>query len=133
MKIKKLNTLVNAAITVLSFSTSAQTLKTPVLSPLQTIKQNFALSDISIEYSRPSARGRVVYGEVVPFDKIWRTGANACTKLTFTDAVTVDGNPIPAGTYALFTIPGKTEWTIIINKNDRDDCQNKKNKSNRLL
>lgn len=117
MKINNLKTIVFAVFTFVSFSMSAQQLKTPVLSPTQTLKQNFALGEIGIEYSRPSARGRVVYGEVVPFDKIWRTGANACTKLTFSDKVKVEGNDVPAGTYSLFTIPGQTEWTIIVNKN----------------
>lgn len=92
-------------------------LKVPALSPTQTVKQNFALSEISIEYSRPSARGRVVYGDVVAFDRIWRTGANASTKITFGEDVKIEGQALPKGTYALYTIPGKTEWTIIFNKN----------------
>lgn len=117
MKIRNLYTFVIATLILLSLSISAQQLKTPVLSPLQTLKQNFSLGDIAIEYSRPSVRGRVVYGDVVPFDKIWRTGANACTKITFSDKVKLDGNDVPAGAYSLFTIPGKAEWTIIVNKN----------------
>ena len=69
-----------AALT--STSVNAQ-LKVPAPSPLQTVKQAFALSDITVEYSRPSARGRVVFGDVVPFGKVWRTGANNATKITF--------------------------------------------------
>lgn len=107
-----------SAVAVLFTATAgAQSLKTPAPSPKETIKQEFALSDISIEYSRPSAKGRVIYGDLVPFDKLWRTGANASTKITFGSAVKLEGNDVPAGTYSLYTIPGKTEWTIVINKN----------------
>ena len=96
-----------------------QTFKAPVNSPLQSIKQNFALGEIAIEYSRPSLRDRVAFGEIVPFDKLWRTGANACTKITFSDNVLLDGHLVMAGTYALFTIPGKKEWVVILNKNTK--------------
>ncbi|MCC6691098.1 MAG: DUF2911 domain-containing protein [Bacteroidia bacterium] len=105
------------AVAALAIGGTAQTLKTPAPSPTQTLKQNFALNDITIEYSRPSVKGRIVFGDLVPYDKLWRTGANASTKIAFTDNVTIEGNTVPAGTYSLFTIPGKTEWTIILNKN----------------
>ena len=95
-------------------SASAQTLKVPAPSPLQTIKQNFALSDISIEYSRPGVKGRAIFGHLVPYGKIWRTGANAATKVTFGEDVAVEGKPVKAGTYALYTIPGKEMWTIML-------------------
>lgn len=101
----------------LGLGVQAQQLKVPAPSPVQTIKQNFALSDITIEYSRPSAKGRVIFGDLVPYDKLWRTGANASTKITFGEEVKVEGNVVPAGTYSLYTIPGKSEWTIVINKN----------------
>jgi len=117
MKKRRIITLAAAVITSLSLTTFAQDLKVPAASPKSTVKQNFALGEITIEYSRPGVKGRVVYGEVVPFDQIWRTGANASTKLTFSDNVKVEGNAVPAGTYSLFTIPGKAEWTIILNKN----------------
>ena len=97
-------------------SMNAQTLKTPAPSPSQTIKQAFALSDITVDYSRPSAKGRVVFGNVVPFDKIWRTGANSATKITFGEDVKIQGNAVPAGTYALYTIPGKKSWEIMLYK-----------------
>lgn len=92
----------------------AQTLKVPAPSPLQTIKQAFALSEIGIEYSRPSARGRVIFGDLVPFDKMWRTGANASTKITFGEDVKIGETAVKAGTYALYTIPGKTKWEITL-------------------
>ena len=117
MKNKNLSILGIVVLTLLSFRSMAQQLKTPAPSPTQTLKQNFALGDITIEYSRPSVKGRVVFGDLVPYDKLWRTGANASTKITFSDKVKLEGTDVPAGTYSLYTIPGKTEWTIILNKN----------------
>lgn len=104
-----------AAVALTSISVNAQ-LKVPAPSPFQTVKQAFALSDISVEYSRPSAKGRVIFGDLVPFGKIWRTGANGSTKLTFGEDVKVEGNAVPAGTYALYTVPGKDSWEIILYK-----------------
>jgi tetratricopeptide (TPR) repeat protein len=101
--------------TALSFSAQAQ-LKTPAPSPLQTIKQAFALSDITIEYSRPSAKGRTVFGDLVPFGKIWRTGANQATKITFGEDVQVAGTALAAGTYALYSIPNKDGWELMFYK-----------------
>jgi hypothetical protein len=108
-------TLAAAVVTLASPSLNAQ-LKVPAPSPLQTVKQAFALSDITIEYSRPSAKGRVVFGDVVPYGKVWRTGANASTKITFGEDVKVEGNEVKAGTYALYTIPNKDSWEIILYK-----------------
>jgi tetratricopeptide (TPR) repeat protein len=96
--------------------TQAQTLKVPALSPSQTIKQAFALSDVTVDYSRPSAKGRVVYGDVVPFGKVWRTGANGSTKFTFGDDVKIEGVELKAGTYALYTIPNKDSWDLMFYK-----------------
>ncbi|MES2617788.1 MAG: DUF2911 domain-containing protein [Bacteroidota bacterium] len=109
-------TAILALSAISSLSVSAQTLKTPAPSPLQTLKQAFALSDITLEYSRPSAKGRVVYGDVVPFGKIWRTGANAATKVTFGEDVKVEGTKIAAGTYAVYSIPNKDKWEIMLYK-----------------
>jgi hypothetical protein len=89
----------------------------PAPSPVCTLKQHVGLTDIEIVYSRPSAKDRQVFGGIVPYDKVWRTGANNATKLTFSTPVKINGTEIPAGTYALFTIPGENEWTIIISKN----------------
>ena len=114
---KKLKTIAALfLITSGSMITSAQTLKVPAPSPLQTIKQAFALSDITIEYSRPGAKGRVVYGDVVPFGKVWRTGANATTKITFGEDVKVEGNAVAAGTYGIYTVPNKETWEIMLYK-----------------
>ena len=89
----------------------------PAASPACTIKQRVGLTDIDVVYSRPGIKGRTVFGGIVPFDTVWRTGANAATRITFSTPVKLEGNDIPAGTYSLFTIPGKDDWTIIINKN----------------
>ncbi len=100
-----------------AFSQDAPRINVPTLSPFSEVKQEVALTDVVLTYSRPSAKGRKIYGGLVPFGEIWRTGANASTKLTFSEDVTIEGNKLPAGTYALYTIPGPQEWTIIIHKN----------------
>ncbi|WP_443938052.1 DUF2911 domain-containing protein [Pedobacter sp. MW01-1-1] len=94
----------------------AQGLKLPQPSTAQTITQDFALGKITINYSRPNVKGRKIFGSLEPFDKVWRTGANNATKIKFTDDVKIEGKDLPAGEYALFSIPGKSEWTIIFNK-----------------
>lgn len=106
-----------ASAIVFSVSTlvgQAQTLKTPAPSTAQTVKQAFGLGDITLDYSRPSAKGRVIFGDVVPFGKLWRTGANAATKITFSDDVTVEGKAVKAGTYAIYTVPNKDSWEVIL-------------------
>lgn len=107
------NTLV---LVLLSIATFAQ-IKTPQPSPTASFKQAFGLGEISVSYSRPQVKGRVIFGDLVPFDKLWRTGANASSKITFSDDVMIEGTKLSAGEYALYTIPGKTEWTIIFHKN----------------
>jgi hypothetical protein len=92
-------------------------IKAPQPSPVGKISQNVGLTDITIEYSRPSMKGRKVFGGLVTFNDLWRTGANASTKLTFSENVKIGGQDLKKGTYALYTIPGEKEWTIIIHKN----------------
>ena len=117
MLFNKLKTLTGAmAIAVMTTTSVNAQLKTPAPSPLQTLKQAFALSDITIEYSRPSAKGRVVYGDVVPFGKVWRTGANSSTKITFGEDVKVEGMDLKAGTYALYSVPNKDSWDLMFYK-----------------
>jgi hypothetical protein len=94
----------------------AQTLTTPPASPTQTVKQDFGLSSIELSYSRPGIKGRKVFGDLVPYDKVWRTGANNATTITFGEEVVIGGKKIPAGKYGLVTIPGKENWAIIITK-----------------
>lgn len=91
---------------------SAQNLKTPAPSSHQTLTQEFALSNIEIDYSRPSVKGRVIFGGLVPFGKVWRTGANASTTIQFGDDVTVNGKELKAGKYSLYTIPGENTWKV---------------------
>ncbi len=91
-------------------------LKTPAPSPTQTIKQDFALSSIELSYSRPGMKGRKIFGDLVPFEKIWRTGANTATTLTFGEEVVIGGVKVKAGKYGLLSIPDKKNWTLIITK-----------------
>ena len=94
----------------------AQMLKVPQLSSTQTIDQELGLGKITLTYSRPNLRGRKIFGNLVPYGTVWRTGANAATLIKFTDDVTIEGNKVPAGEYGLFSIPDKDGWTIILNK-----------------
>lgn len=90
-------------------------ISTPAPSPLAKMEQMVGLTEVHLEYSRPSAKGRTIFGDLVPYDKLWRTGANAATKVTFSENVVIEGQDLEAGSYALFTIPGEDEWTIIFN------------------
>lgn len=92
-------------------------IKVPAPSPLGTVTQKVGLTEASITYSRPSMKGREIFGELVAYDRIWRTGANASTKIKFDTDVKIEGHDVPAGEYSLFTIPGKEKWTIIIHTN----------------
>jgi hypothetical protein len=94
----------------------AQTLKIPQLSSTQTITQDLGLGKITLTYSRPSVRGRKIFGAMEPYGVVWRTGANEATIIKFTDDVTIEGHKVPAGEYGLFSIPDKNEWTVILNK-----------------
>lgn len=100
----------------ISMAAFAQGLKTPSASTSQTIKQEFSLSEIEVAYARPNVKGRAIFGDLVPFGKPWRTGANMATKVTFGEDVKVGGQMITKGSYALYTIPNKAEWTVILNK-----------------
>ncbi len=95
--------------------TNAQ-VKMPAPSPTQTIKQDFALGSVELTYSRPSMKGRKIFGDLVPFKKVWRTGANSATLIRFNDAVEIAGKKIDTGSYSLYTIPNVNEWEVIINK-----------------
>jgi hypothetical protein len=99
----------------LALNAQAQDIQMPKPSPTTTVKQDFSTSSIALVYSRPSVKGREIFGDLVPFDKVWRTGANEATKITFGETVQLMGNSIKAGSYALYTIPGEKEWTIILN------------------
>ena len=104
------------ALVLLTVATQAQ-LTTPQPSPTATISQKVGLTDVSITYSRPGAKDRVVFGNLVSYGKIWRTGANKCTSISFDTDIQFGGKDVKAGTYSLFTIPGEKEWTVILNSN----------------
>ncbi len=103
-----------------SFSTtvSAQ-VDLPRVSPNASISEMVGYTTITVNYCRPAVRERVIWGGLVPYNKVWRTGANEATTVQFTTDVTVEGNKVPAGRYSLFTIPTENEWTIILNKTDK--------------
>mgnify|MGYP006267140683 FL=1 len=108
--------LVFLALSVSLFFTSQAQVKTPAPSPLQTIKQDFGLGTLEVSYSRPAVKGRKIFGDLVPFGNVWRTGANSATTLTFSDEVSIGGVKIAPGKYGLLSIPNKDNWTIIISK-----------------
>lgn len=86
------------------------------VSPKASVSQTVGFTEITISYSRPGVKGRKIWGGLVPFGKVWRTGANEATKITFSRNVSVNGHNLPAGSYAFFAIPGQREWTLIFNK-----------------
>ena len=89
-------------------------IQTPAPSPAAKIEQKVGLVDVSVEYSRPSKKGRVIFGDVVPYNEVWRTGANAATKVTFGDDVVFGGAEVKKGSYALMTKPGEKTWSVML-------------------
>ena len=104
------------AVALLADASSAADLQLPRTSQKAQVMQTVGLTDVTITYSRPGVKGRVIWGGLVPYDKVWRTGANEATDITFSTDVKVNGQPLPAGTYSLHTIPTKSDWTVIFNK-----------------
>ncbi len=95
---------------------AAAQLKLPAVSQHAVVTQTVGLTDITVTYSRPGVKGRQIFGGLVPYGKVWRTGANTATQFAVTTDVTIEGKSLPAGTYSMHTIPGPDEWTIIFNK-----------------
>ena len=87
-------------------------IQAPQASPFSKVEQKVGLTDVTVEYSRPNMRGRTIYGDLVPYDKLWRTAANKNTMITFSDDVTIDGQTLKAGSYAIFTKPGASNWEV---------------------
>lgn len=106
---KKLLCLI--AIVAISLNVNAQ-IETPAPSPFSKIEQKVGLTDVTLEYSRPSMKGRTIFGDLVPYGKMWRLGANMNTKITFSDDVTVGGNTLKAGSYAIYATPNQSSWDI---------------------
>lgn len=104
------------AVISLAAFTNAQNLKVPAPSPAQYIKQDFGIGNIEISYCRPGKKGRAIFGDLVPYGNIWRTGANSATTISFSEEVLINDVKIPSGKYGLLTIPDPNEWTIIISK-----------------
>ncbi len=96
---------------------TAPQLDLPRPSPKGSVTQTVGLTEVSVVYSSPAVKGRKIWGEVVPFDKVWRAGANECTKVSFSTPVSIEGKPVGAGSYCLFLLPGKSGWTFILSKN----------------
>lgn len=117
MKHVKNFSLILLLITAMSFSTLAQQIQMPQASPSAKISQQVGLTQVNVEYSRPSTKGRKIFGELVPYGEVWRTGANGATIFTFSTDVIIGGKTVPAGKYALYSIPGKSEWTMVLSKN----------------
>ena len=100
------------AMMAANFAIEAQ-VKTPAPSPKSVVNQVVGLTDVTVEYSRPSAKGRVVFGDLVPFGKVWRTGANANSTISFSDDVVINGTTLKKGKYAIFTTPKADMWEVV--------------------
>ena len=98
---------------ILSAITFQAQIKTPAPSPSAKIEQAIGLSDVAVDYSRPAMRGRTIYGDLVPYGKIWRTGANMRTKFTTSTDLSIEGKDLKKGTYAILTVPNKDTWDVI--------------------
>lgn len=109
--------LVFTAVVLLSYFFGYGQIDPPLISPHAVLQQRIGFTDITVDYSRPGKRGRVVMGNLVPYGRIWRVGANESTKITFSEDVKIEGHPVPKGTYALYAFPGPNEWIIVIHKN----------------
>jgi hypothetical protein len=108
-------------------------IKTPRASPSASISQTIGISNVTINYSRPAVNGRKIFGELVPFGQVWRTGANESTTITFSDNAKIEGKDIPAGTYGIFTFPEKDEWIIVFSKDSKLWGNNNYNSENDFM
>ncbi len=117
LKFSTFSLVLMSILTFLFISSASAQLQMPQPSPSAMVKQTVGLTDITIDYSSPAMRDREIFGKLVPYGEMWRTGANKATAITFSEEVTIEGKKIEAGTYAVFTIPNENEWTIILNKN----------------
>jgi len=108
-------TLLAASLLTLAALPARAQLELPRVSPAATVTQTIATTDFTVKYSRPGVKGRVIWDDLVPYDKVWRTGANEATTFKTSGNVTIGGQTLPAGTYALFTVPGRDTWTVGFN------------------
>ncbi len=112
------NILFTVLFAVIAHALTAQ-IATPAPSPAATVIQSVGLTKITVEYSRPAVKGRKIFGDLAPYDKVWRTGANKITTIKFDHDVMVEGKKLAAGTYGWYTIPGKTEWVVALNSDNQ--------------
>ena len=113
---KKITLLSTTLAFAVLIGNSALAQELPQPSPAAKIEQRVGLTDLTVTYSRPSVKDRDIYGKLVPFDQVWRTGANAATTFETTDAIMIDGKKLDAGKYTVYTTPGKTSWSVMFNK-----------------
>jgi len=118
---QKLISMSIVLLIITSLSSFGQQIRTPRPSPDATVTQIVGVTEVSIDYSCPGVKGRKIWGELVPFGEVWRTGANEVTSITFSDPVMVNGNDLSAGTYGIHTIPGENEWEFIFSKDTKVD------------
>lgn len=108
-----------ALIFIYSLAAFGQQIRTPRPSPDATVTQMVGVTEVNIDYSSPGVKGREIWGELVPYGEVWRTGANEVTSITFSDLVKINGNDLPAGTYGIHTLPGESEWEFIFSKDTK--------------
>ena len=112
-------TVLAAAVALPAAPAAAQSIELPQASPKARVEQQVGVTSFAVDYSSPAVNGRTIWGELVPYGEVWRAGANAATNLTASREFTFGGTKVPAGTYALFTIPGKETWTVVLNSNPK--------------
>jgi hypothetical protein len=120
-------------LAVFLIEATAQQIVTPRPSPDATVTQMVGVTKVTIDYSSPGVKNRVIWGELVPFNEVWRTGANELTTITFDDPVRINGNELPAGTYGIHSVPGKNEWNIIFSKDAKVDGSSNFNPEKEIL
>ncbi|GAB4475363.1 MAG: DUF2911 domain-containing protein [Thermoflexibacter sp.] len=114
---KKLHVVLSVLVACCCFGLAQAQITPPAPSPAASVTQVVGLTNIAVNYSRPSARGRVIFGDLVKYDRVWRTGANQATRISFSDEVTIEGNKLAKGEYAIMSFPNPNEWTIVFSKN----------------
>src|SRR5215470_625045 len=118
MRMPRAFSLVSLCSTVaLTSLAHGQGIETPAPSPHAKVEQRVGLTDVTVDYSSPAVKSRKIWGDLVPFHNPWRTGANSATKLIVSKDFTFGGSPVKAGTYSLYTVPGKTSWTVFLGSN----------------
>src|SRR5512133_2105001 len=111
----KRNAVILSLVVLVAIAATAQQVQLPRVSQKASVTQTIGLTDVTITYSRPGVKNRTIWGGLVPYDQVWRTGANEATQIKISSDVTINGQKLAAGSYSLHTIPGKDEWTIVFN------------------